>query len=175
MNLSGVGLGMSHLAMERESGSPRTTGARSAMHPVHAVFGRFELDERDARLLEGGVPVDLPPKPFAVLCALARCPGALLTKNDLLDEVWGHRFVTESVLKTAIAKVRKALHDDARDPRVIETVARRGYRFMPNAATSARSAALEAKVDDLTPERALQRIRELLDLLTATAHAGTAS
>jgi DNA-binding winged helix-turn-helix (wHTH) protein len=62
----------------------------------------------------------------------------LVTKNALLDAVWGHRFVTESVLKSAISEVRTALADDPKQPRYIETVSRRGYRFIaaprPNAA-----------------------------------------
>src|SRR4029453_4250693 len=93
-------------------------------------FDRFELDEADARLERDGEAVALAPKPFAVLCALARTPGRLVTKNALLDLVWGHRFVTESVLKSAISEVRAALGDDPRQPRYIETVSRRGYRFI---------------------------------------------
>lgn len=93
-------------------------------------FDRFELDEADARLTRDGLPIALAPKPFAVLCALARTPHALLTKNALLDDVWGHRFVTESVLKSAISEVRAALGDDPKQPRYIETVSRRGYRFI---------------------------------------------
>src|SRR4030095_9192813 len=93
-------------------------------------FDRFELDEADARLTCAGRPVALPPKPFAVLCALARTPRMLVTKNSLLDAVWGHRFVTESVLNTAISEVRAALGDDPKQPRYIETVSRRGYRFI---------------------------------------------
>jgi DNA-binding winged helix-turn-helix (wHTH) protein/tetratricopeptide (TPR) repeat protein len=102
-------------------------------------FDIFELDEPNACLLRDGKAVPLPPTPFAVLCALARRPGALLTKNALLDEVWGHQFVSESVLKTAISELRTALQDDARQPRFIETVSRRGYRFI--ATVVARSAA----------------------------------
>ena len=93
-------------------------------------FDRFELDEADARLTCAGQPVALPPKPFAVLCALARTPRMLVTKNSLLDAVWGHRFVTESALKSAISEVRAALGDDPKQPRYIETVSRRGYRFI---------------------------------------------
>jgi DNA-binding winged helix-turn-helix (wHTH) protein len=93
-------------------------------------FERFELDEADARLTCAGQPVALAPKPFAVLCALARTPRMLVTKNALLDAVWGHRFVTESVLKSAISEVRAALGDDPKQPRYIETVSRRGYRFI---------------------------------------------
>jgi hypothetical protein len=54
----------------------------------------------------------------------------LLTKQVLLDTVWGHRFVSDSVLKTAISDLRAALSDDPRQPRYIETAARRGYRFI---------------------------------------------
>ena len=67
-------------------------------------FDHFELDEAEARLTCAGQPVPLAPKPFAVLCALARTPRMLVTKNALLDAVWGHRFVTESVLKSAISR-----------------------------------------------------------------------
>jgi DNA-binding winged helix-turn-helix (wHTH) protein len=93
-------------------------------------FDRFELDEANARLLRDGTAVALAPTPFAVLCALVRQPGSLLTTNALLDEVWGHQFVTDSVLRTAISELRTALDDDARKPRFIETVSRRGYRFI---------------------------------------------
>ena len=93
-------------------------------------FDRFELDEAEARLTCDGEPIALAPKPFAVLCALARTPGSLVTKNAMLDLIWGHRFVTESVLKTAISEVRAALDDDPKQPRYIETVSRRGYRFI---------------------------------------------
>ena len=112
---------------------------------VRLRFDRFELDEADARLKCGGQPVALAPKPFDVLCALVRTPGMLVTKNALLDAVWGHRFVTESVLKSAISEVRAALGDDPKRPRYIETVSRRGYRFIgaPAAAPSQSAAAVE--------------------------------
>jgi DNA-binding winged helix-turn-helix (wHTH) protein len=93
-------------------------------------FDRFEIDEAEARLTDGGQPVHLAPKPFALLCALVRVPHTLVSKSDLLDLVWGHQFVTESVLKTTISDLRAALHDDPKQPRFIETVPRRGYRFI---------------------------------------------
>jgi len=99
-------------------------------NPVRVRFDRFELDEANARFLRDGTPVALAPTPFAVLCELARQPGSLLTKQALLDQVWGHQFVSESVLKTVISELRTALDDDARRPRFIETVSRRGYRFI---------------------------------------------
>ncbi|HVO90641.1 MAG TPA: AAA family ATPase [Casimicrobiaceae bacterium] len=126
----------------------RTDHARSSprQDPVRARFDRFELDEVNARLLRDGVPVALAPTPFAVLCALARQPGSLLTTNALLDEVWGHQFVTDSVLRTAISELRTALDDDARKPRFIETVSRRGYRFIaPSSALAAPAAAASVR------------------------------
>src|SRR4029453_15809388 len=97
---------------------------------VRLRFDGFELDEADARLTRAGQPVPLPPRPFAVLCTLARSPRMVVTKDALLDTLWGHLFVTDSVLKTAISEVRAALGDDPKQPRYIETVSRRGYRFI---------------------------------------------
>ena len=97
---------------------------------LHVRFGEFELDQGNARLLRDGSPVALAPTPFELLCALASKPGSMLTKHALLDAVWGHRFVSDSVLKGAISDIRNALGDDSRNPRFIETVPRRGYRFV---------------------------------------------
>jgi DNA-binding winged helix-turn-helix (wHTH) protein/tetratricopeptide (TPR) repeat protein len=98
--------------------------------PRPLQFDDFELDEENALLTRAGRPVALPPKAFAVLCALIRQPGKLTKKDDLLDAVWGHRHVSESVLKTTISQLRAALTDDVAKPRYIETAARRGYRFI---------------------------------------------
>jgi DNA-binding winged helix-turn-helix (wHTH) protein len=93
-------------------------------------FEAFELDEANARLLRNGQVAPLAPKPFALLCELVRRQGALCTKQTLLDKVWGHQFVSDSVLKTAISDLRTVLGDDPRNPRFIETASRRGYRFV---------------------------------------------
>ena len=101
-----------------------------ASDPVRVRFADFDLDEANASLRRAGRNVPLAPTPFALLCALARRPGTLLTKDVLLDAVWGHQFVSESVLKTAISDLRTVLGDNPRQPRIIETVPRRGYRFI---------------------------------------------
>lgn len=98
--------------------------------PLQLRFGEFELDEANARLLNSGKAVALAPTPFNLLCALARQAGQLMSKDALLDAVWGHQFVSESVLKTAISDLRIALGDNPKEPRFIETVPRRGYRFI---------------------------------------------
>ena len=107
-------------------------------NPVLLCFVEFELDESNACLLRNGEAVAVAPTPFTLLCVLARQPGSLVTKDALLDAVWGHRFVSDSVLKTAISDLRKVLGDDPKRPRYIETVSRRGYRFIapPSSAPS---------------------------------------
>lgn len=102
----------------------------SPTQPVRLRFDQFDLDETNACLKRNGKAVALAPTPFNLLCELARRPGHLLTKDSLLDAVWGHQFVSESVLKTAISDLRSALGDSPRTPRFIETVSRRGYRFI---------------------------------------------
>ncbi len=91
-------------------------GAAASSSPLHVRFGEFELDEANALLLRGGSSIALSPTPFGLLCALARRPGTLLTKHALLDEVWGHQFVSDSVLKGAISDVRAVLDDDPQRP-----------------------------------------------------------
>jgi DNA-binding winged helix-turn-helix (wHTH) protein len=117
--------------------------SRAAPASARVRFSRFELDEANALLLCDGSDVALAPRPFKLLCALARQPGSLLTKNALLDEVWGHRFVSDSALKTTVSDLRMVLGDDPRNPRCIQTVSRRGYRFV--AATTVASAAPSAR------------------------------
>lgn len=128
-------------------------GQTGAANPVRVRFDRFELDEANATLLRDGKAVALAPTPFAVLCALVRQPASLLTKQAMLDQVWGHQFVSESVLKTVISDLRAVLDDDARRPRFIETVSRRGYRFI--ATTSEMPSASSARAN-VTPNRSLQ-------------------
>ena len=128
------------------SGSPASPRSLRPRGAERWRFGRFELDEVKACLLRDGKVVALPPTPFAVLCALVRQPGVLLTKNALLDEVWGHQFVSDSVLKTVISELRTLLEDDARQPSFIETVSRRGYRFIAAVNTSPGSSRGAARV-----------------------------
>ena len=98
------------------------------------TIGEYVLDESNARLTRDGKPLDLPPKAFSVLCLLVRNSQRLVTKDELLDAVWGHRHVSESVLKTTINQLRTLLGDDPRVPRYIETLNRRGYRFVAQVA-----------------------------------------
>src|SRR5262245_66132703 len=74
--------------------------------------------------------VDLTPKAYALLVALTRTPGRLVSKQELLNEVWPGVVVGEAVLKVVVNEIRRALGDDAQSPRFIATAHRRGYRFV---------------------------------------------
>ena len=94
------------------------------------AFGQFRLDRANALLWRGQDRVVLAPKPFEVLCYLVERSGQLVTKDELLDAVWSDLHVSESSLTVAMNAVRAALGDDRSTPRFIETVTRRGYRFI---------------------------------------------
>ena len=81
-------------------------------------------------LWRAGTPVPLPPRALGVLTALLEKPGVVVTKQDLLDAVWPGTFVTESSLLEAIGVLRETLGDNPRRPAYIQTVHRRGYRFI---------------------------------------------
>ncbi len=98
--------------------------------PAPIAFGPFVLDAAEARLTREGAALALNGRALAVLALLAARAGQLLSKDQILDGVWGHQHVSESVLKNAVNTVRSALGDDAQQPRYIETVPRRGYRFI---------------------------------------------
>ena len=92
-------------------------------------FGRYELDATQG-LTHGGQEIRLTPKSLAVLWLLADRAGRVVSKDELFELVWADTAVTDSALATCIQEIRHALHDDARSPRFVETVHRRGYRFI---------------------------------------------
>ena len=93
-------------------------------------FDDVEVRTRARSLLRNGALVSVEPKAFAVLLELLAHPGETLTRDMLLDHVWGHRHVTSGVLNRIIAQLRRALGDDAGHPHVIRTVHGLGYGFM---------------------------------------------
>jgi DNA-binding winged helix-turn-helix (wHTH) protein/Tol biopolymer transport system component len=93
-------------------------------------FADFRLDLSEKVLLRGGENVPITPKVFDTLEILLKNPGQLLGKDELMQRLWQDRFVEESNLTSNIKTLRKALGDDAAHPRFIETVPRRGYRFI---------------------------------------------
>ncbi|MGJ3699409.1 ATP-binding protein [Variovorax sp. AFSI2.2] len=125
--------------------------------PLQARFGPYRLDEAQALLERDGAALELAPRAFQVLCALVRQPGQLVTKDALLDAVWGHRHINEAALKNIVSQLRQALGDDAKDARFIQTAARRGYRFIAPVVDAAVVAATPpvALVPALVPDRLL--------------------
>lgn len=93
-------------------------------------FADFRLDVADERLFRGDRVVPLKPKPFRLLLRLLQARGSLVSKRDLLNDVWSDVKVTESVLKVCVGEIRAVLGDDPDAPRYIETVHGRGYRFI---------------------------------------------
>ena len=93
-------------------------------------FGPFRLDPTERLLLHDGQAVPLPPKAFDLLVLLLERQGRLVTKQEILDSVWRQTAVTDNALTRIVANLRKALGDDARDSRYIETVPTRGYRWL---------------------------------------------
>src|SRR5262245_27701740 len=123
--------------------------------PPVLEFGDFALDLRAGELTRnGGGRVLLPDQPFRVLAALLRRPGELVTREDLHQELWSDdTFVDfEHGLNSAIKRLREALGESAAAPRYIETLPRRGYRFIaPVVAVPGNGAEPYGTVPSLTP------------------------
>ena len=99
------------------------------------AFDEFELDTDDYELRRLDEPVRIEPQIFDVLVHLVANAGRLILKTELLDEVWGDRFVSESALTSRIKSIRQLLGDDARSPTYVQTVHGRGYRFIHDVST----------------------------------------
>jgi pimeloyl-ACP methyl ester carboxylesterase/DNA-binding winged helix-turn-helix (wHTH) protein len=103
---------------------------RYASAPMRYRFGDHTLDTDTLQLLAGTTEIDLEPQVFAVLAHLVAHRDRVVPKEELLDEVWGSRFVSESVLTTRIKQVRRAVGDSGRTQHVVRTSHGRGYRFV---------------------------------------------
>ena len=93
-------------------------------------FGDHILDTGTLQLLVGDTEVELEPQVFGVLTHLVAHRDRVVSKEELLDEVWGSRFVSESALTTRIKQARQAIGDSGRDQQAIRTLHGRGYRFV---------------------------------------------
>jgi DNA-binding winged helix-turn-helix (wHTH) protein len=100
--------------------------------PVGVRFGAYELDVAAMELRKNGVRIRLQEQPFLVLSTLVAKPGEVVTREELKDRVWANdTFVDfDQSLNKAVNRLREVLNDDASQPRYIETVPRRGYRFV---------------------------------------------
>jgi DNA-binding winged helix-turn-helix (wHTH) protein len=104
--------------------------------PGRLRFGIFEADLRTGELRKRGARIRLQEQPFQVLAVLLTKPGELVTRDELRSRLWtADTFVDfEHGLNKAINKIREALGDSAESPRFVETVPRRGYRFIADVA-----------------------------------------
>jgi DNA-binding winged helix-turn-helix (wHTH) protein/Tol biopolymer transport system component len=113
-------------------------------------FGEFILNVEDQTLSRVGGNVPLTPKMFDLLLVLVQNPGKVLRKEFLLETVWPNSFVEEGNITYNVRQLRKALEDDAQSPTYIETIPRRGYRFIP---------AVEA-MTTITPDKSEEEIEK---------------
>ena len=95
-----------------------------------ARFETCELSLDRIELRRDGAPVPVEPQVFDVLAYLLTHRDRVVSKHELLDEVWGTRFVSESALTSRVKSARRAVGDTGRDQRIIRTVHGRGYRFV---------------------------------------------
>src|SRR2546427_3301388 len=94
-------------------------------------FATFEVDLQAQELRKGGLRLKLSGQPFQVLAILLEQPGSVFTRDELQKRLWPDTFVdVDHNLNTAINKIREALGDSAENPRFVETLSRRGYRFV---------------------------------------------
>lgn len=134
-------------------------------------FGPFRFDEINECLWRGSRAIPLRPKPFSVLKYLIEHPAILVTKQQLLHDVWPGTYVSDSVLKDCIRQLRQALDDDAKSPQFIETSHRRGYRFIasvvensaPEPVPSTHPPSLPAPTTILGREQALSQLQQWLE------------
>lgn len=100
--------------------------------PAGRVYrcGEFTIDAANRRLLHGDGELPLEPRVFAVIVHLLEHAGSLVARNELLDAIWGHRYVTPSTLNRTIALARRAFGDESSEPRYIQTVHGAGYRYV---------------------------------------------
>lgn len=113
---------------------PRTDARPLALpsmnqHPVHR-FDDFEVDAERWRLSRGGREIHLEPVVLKLLIYLIANRDRLVTRQELMDTVWGDTVISESALTKAVARLRKALDDDSATPHYLETVRSQGYRFV---------------------------------------------
>src|SRR5215469_2527173 len=108
-------------------------------------FGPIEVDPSAGEIYKSGIKVRVPKKPFQILLALLEEPGEVVTRESLRAQLWSDdTFVEfEHALNAAINRLRVTLGDDAANPRYIETVPARGYRFIAPVEGPARPAMVE--------------------------------
>src|ERR1700677_2391480 len=113
-------------------------------------FGVFEVDVRNGELTRQGKRLSLQEQPFRLLVMLIERPGELVSREEVRQRLWPQTIVDfDHGLNKAISKIRDALGDSAENPRFIQTVARRGYRFLADVMVAG-----DGEVETALPETA---------------------
>lgn len=123
--------------------------AQPTTNPRVVQFGLFELDLDARELRKSGVRIKLQEQPFVILAMLVARPGTIVTREELQNKLWpGNTFVDFDLsLNSAVKKLRQALNDDSENPRFVETLYRRGYRFIcPITSTDSKGEVTAARV-----------------------------
>ena len=137
----------------------------------HLTFGPFRLDTLHGRVWQGAQVTTLRPRSLAMLRYLVEHPRRLVTKAELHQHVWPGTHVTDSVLRASVKEIRAALGDAAAAPHYLETVGRRGYRWLvgrdveaPPALTGGPIVGRQGEVEALEQllQRAVQGARQLV-------------
>ena len=102
----------------------------SPNRPEIFEFGDFRLIPGEGLLLRNGEPISLPPKAFEVFVLLVERNGHVVTRSEIIDMVWEETFVEEAAISKAIWAIRQVLEDDSTVPKFVQTVPKRGYRFV---------------------------------------------
>src|SRR5215813_1909044 len=132
-------------------------------------FGPYQLDPSKRILKREGEGIPLTPKATEILIVLVKHAGQLVEKDELLKEVWPDTFVEEANLSQNIFTLRRALGDDRTGPKYIETVARRGYRFLAAVRTVGQAGSV---VGSLTTGVAQSPVVAVLPFLNNTSDPG---
>jgi TolB-like protein/Tfp pilus assembly protein PilF len=161
------------------------TGGKTRHDEGDVTFGAYRFDGGTGRLWTGTREIRLTPKASAVLGVLVTRAGEPVSKDDLFSLVWADTAVTDDALTSCIQELRRALDDDAKQPRFIETRHRRGYRFVATVSTESGAENIEPAFDaselsaiavlpfaDMSPERNQDYLCEGLaeELINALTH-----
>jgi DNA-binding winged helix-turn-helix (wHTH) protein len=138
----------------------------AAPDPPFSV-GRWDVDPASGCISHNGTSIRLEPRVMDVLVYLAARPGQVVTREELEAAIWAERVVGYDALTGTMQKLRKAFADDARQPRVVETLSKRGYRLVAPVGPPHTAAQLQRAGNRAFPRRALVVLAD--DLITVLA------
>ena len=126
-------------------------------------FGVFEVDPRVCELRKHGLRIKLPEQPFQILILLLEKPGEIITRDELRNRLWaGDTFVDfDHSVNNAVMRLREVLGDSSDSPRFVETIPRRGYRFIAPVEESVFSSKVAADADAVSPASVAEPVQPL--------------